>query len=53
MTMADRSTALAALHVARAEVDAKRSKLNKLRGIPGIRVRPILRPLTGLMALPT
>ena len=35
-TMGDRSGALAALHGARAVVDAKRSKLNKLRGIPGI-----------------
>lgn len=35
-TMGDRSTALATLHGARAVVDSKRSKLNKLRGIPGI-----------------
>ena len=38
-TMADRALALAALHTARGEVAGKRSKLHKLRGTPGIRVR--------------
>lgn len=39
-TMADRGTALAAVQAARGEVAAKRSKLSKLRGTPGIRVPP-------------
>lgn len=39
-TMADRALALGALQTARADVAAKRSKLMKLRGTPGIRVRP-------------
>ncbi len=38
-TMADRGLALGALHTARSDVAAKRSKLMKLRGTPGIRVR--------------
>ena len=38
-TMADRGLALASLHTARSEVAHKRSKLHKLRGTPGIRVR--------------
>ena len=38
-TMADRALALGALQTARADVAAKRSKLMKLRGTPGIRVR--------------
>jgi hypothetical protein len=36
--MQDRSMALNSLQVARAEVDAKRTKLAKLRGTPGIKV---------------
>lgn len=36
-TMADRSTALAALTQARADVDTRRTKLAKLRGTPGIK----------------
>ena len=38
--MADRSLALGALQQARADVDAKRTKLAKLRGTPGIKVGP-------------
>lgn len=38
--MQDRSAALSLLQVARAEVDAKRAKLAKLRGTPGIKVCP-------------
>ncbi len=38
--MADRSLALHALQQARADVDAKRTKLAKLRGTPGIKVHP-------------
>lgn len=37
-TMADRALALGSLQTARADVAAKRSKLMKLRGTPGIRV---------------
>lgn len=36
--MADRNTALAAVQQARAEVEAKRAKLTKLRGMAGMRV---------------
>ena len=39
VTMADRSVALSALQAARGEVESRRSKLMKLRGTPGIRVR--------------
>ena len=39
VTMADRSVALSALQAARGEVENRRSKLMKLRGTPGIRVR--------------
>jgi Vps5 C terminal like len=38
-TMADRALAMGTLQTARADVAAKRSKLMKLRGTPGIRVR--------------
>ena len=45
--MADRSLALGALQQARADVDAKRTKLAKLRGTPGIKVGlPFLAPLS-------
>lgn len=37
--MADRGAALAAAQAARGDVAHKRSKLTKLRGTPGIRVR--------------
>lgn len=37
--MADRSLALSTLQSARSDVDAKRTKLAKLRGTPGIKVR--------------
>jgi hypothetical protein len=37
--MGDRAAALGALQQARAEVDAKRTKLAKLRGTPGIKAR--------------
>lgn len=36
-TMEDRSRALSALSQAQADVDAKRSRLTKLRGTPGVR----------------
>ena len=36
--MADRSLALGTLQSARSDVDAKRTKLAKLRGTPGIKV---------------
>ena len=36
--MADRGAALATVQQARAEVDAKRAKLTKLRGVAGIKV---------------
>ena len=36
--MADRGAALAAVQQARADVDAKRGKLTKLRGVAGIKV---------------
>ena len=38
--MADRGAALAAVQQARAEVDAKRGRLTKLRGVAGIKVLP-------------
>ena len=38
--MADRSLALGTLQNARSDVDAKRTKLAKLRGTPGIKVSP-------------
>lgn len=38
-TMEDRGAALAAAQAARGDVAHKRSKLTKLRGTPGIRVR--------------
>ena len=40
--MADRGLALGTLQSARSDVDAKRTKLAKLRGTPGIKVRPSL-----------
>ena len=43
-TMADRALALGSLQTARADVAAKRSKLMKLRGTPGIRVRALPPP---------
>ncbi len=48
--MQDRSTALNALQDARGEVDAKRTKLAKLRGTPGIKVPPA--PCSPLPDLP-
>ena len=39
--MADRSLALGTLQNARSDVDAKRTKLAKLRGTPGIKVRSV------------
>lgn len=42
--MADRSLALSTLQSARSDVDAKRTKLAKLRGTPGIKACPALHP---------
>lgn len=50
--MADRSLALSTLQSARSDVDAKRTKLAKLRGTPGIKARPALRPYPLGMASP-
>ena len=36
-SMADRSAALGVYHAARGEVDARRARLARLRGTPGIR----------------
>lgn len=50
--MADRSLALSTLQSARSDVDAKRTKLAKLRGTPGIKACPALHPCSLGMAIP-
>ena len=50
--MADRSHALATLQHARGEVDAKRTKLAKLRGTPGIKARGRPPPFMALLVSP-
>ena len=47
--MADRSLALGALQQSRADVDAKRTKLAKLRGTPGIKVHTSLCSLVDIL----